>query len=51
MPGHWTLAMPRPPQGSYHYKFLIDGERWIDDPENEEKAPDGYGGFNALLIS
>ncbi|NUQ36725.1 MAG: S8 family serine peptidase [Caldilineales bacterium] len=48
-PGRWQAAMPSPPPGRYHYKFLIDGDRWVDDPENADKEPDGYGGFNAVL--
>lgn len=48
-PGRWQAIMPSPPPGRYHYKFLIDGERWVDDPENAAKEPDGFGGFNAVL--
>ncbi|MCO6453371.1 MAG: S8 family serine peptidase [Caldilineales bacterium] len=49
-PGRWTLSIPTPAPGRYHYKYLIDGERWIDDPENSAKRRDGYGGFDAVLV-
>ena len=47
--GIWRAQIDSPPPGRYHYKFVIDGERWIDDPSNGLKAPDNYGGFNAVL--
>ncbi len=47
--GRWSLTLPTPPPGLHHYKFLIDNDRWVDDPENSDKEPDGYGGFNAVL--
>ncbi|MBL7978862.1 MAG: alpha-glucosidase C-terminal domain-containing protein [Bacteroidetes Order II. Incertae sedis bacterium] len=34
--------------GSYEYKFFVDGEEVLD-PENPEKAPNGFGGFNSVL--
>jgi serine protease AprX len=48
--GCWHALMPRPAPGEYHYKFLVDGDRWLDDPENGLKAIDGYGGFNSVLM-
>ncbi len=36
--------------GRYLHKLLLDGERWQDDPSNPQKAPDGLGGFNNVLI-
>ncbi len=49
-PWQWRLTLPALPPGRYHYKFLIDDETWVDDPENVEKEADGYGGFNAVLV-
>lgn len=49
-PGMWHAAIPLPPPGRYGYKFLVDNDRWLDDPENSEKEADGYGGFNAVLV-
>ncbi len=49
LPGVWQITIPKPPRGMYPYKFLIDGARWIADPENPDRIEDGYGGFNSLL--
>ncbi|HEU5101592.1 MAG TPA: S8 family serine peptidase [Roseiflexaceae bacterium] len=47
-PGIWR-AMAALPPGQHVYKFLLDGVRWLDDPANVRKAPDGLGGLNSLL--
>ena len=36
-------------EGSYEYKFVIDGSEWITDPANPERADDGFGGFNSVV--
>ncbi len=49
-PWQWRATLPQPAPGRYHYKFLIDGERWMDDPENAEKEADGFGGVSGVLV-
>lgn len=34
--------------GSHAYKFLVDG-KYHADPLNDDKRPDGFGGFNSFL--
>ena len=48
--GLWKAAIEAPQRGRYEYKFLIDGKRWMEDPDNGMKVPDSYGGLNSLLI-
>jgi glycosidase len=36
------------PEGTYEYKFIIDGN-WFIDPNNPNKKPDPYGGHNSVL--
>ena len=50
-PGVWRAEQPLLPEGHYHYKFLMDGTRWVDDPANPRKVWDGFGGFNSLLTT
>ena len=50
--GVWHLTMPRPKQGVYSYKFLVEREahtHWVGDPENLARVEDGSGGFYSLL--
>ncbi len=44
----WTLKLVLPP-GRYEYKFVADGT-WLEDPDNPNKSPDGYGGFNSVVL-
>ena len=48
--GVWTLEIPLLSEGHYLYKFLVDDERWVSDPINVYREPDGYNGFNSWFI-
>src|SRR5262249_23299158 len=48
--GLWLVEVKTPPAGRYQYKFIVDGKRWIEDPNNGLRAADGYGGLNSLLL-
>lgn len=48
--GLWRTELAAPPAGLYHYKFVINGEWWLEDPNNGLKAPDNHGGLNSVLI-
>ncbi len=48
--GLWRIEIQAPLPGRYEYKFLVDGNRWIEDPSNGQKVPDGFGGLNSVLI-
>ncbi|MGD9590621.1 MAG: S8 family serine peptidase [Pyrinomonadaceae bacterium] len=47
--GLWHAEIRCRPAGTYRYKFLVDGSRWIEDPSHAFKEDDGHGGFNSLL--
>ena len=46
--GIWHTTVPLAP-GTYHYRFLVDGE-WRDDPECTLRVPNPYGDQNAVLV-
>ena len=47
--GLWSIVLPLPP-GRYEYKFVLDGEKWVPDPGNEEEVDDGFGSVNSIII-
>lgn len=47
--GTWRGSIDPPPAGRYRYKLVMDGQRWLEDPSNGRREPDGYGGFNSIL--
>ncbi len=48
--GLWRASLASPAPGRYSYKFLIDAERWEEDPCNPAREKDGFGGFNSVLV-
>jgi len=47
--GVWRTRIESPVAGRYQYKLVVDESRWIEDPANLMKAPDGFGGYNSVL--
>ena len=47
--GIWSIVKPLT-AGRYEYKFVVDRNSWIEDPNALETADDGYGGKNSVLI-
>jgi serine protease AprX len=48
--GLWSTEIAVPRTGRFEYKFVINGQRWIDDPSNGMKAPDNFGGLNSVIV-
>ena len=46
--GVW-LASVSLPSGSYHYRFIADGE-WKDDPECTIRVPNPFGSQNSVVL-
>jgi serine protease AprX len=48
--GLWSTRINVPHSGRFEYKFIVNGNRWIEDPSNGMKAPDNYGGLNSVVV-
>lgn len=48
--GLWLTEIDVPRAGRFEYKFIINGQRWIEDPSNGLKAANNYGGLNSVLV-
>ncbi len=46
--GIWTGTLKLEP-GKYEYMFVLDGEKWIPDPNALRYVKDGFGNKNAIL--
>ncbi|MBX7245105.1 MAG: hypothetical protein K1X53_06380 [Candidatus Sumerlaeaceae bacterium] len=46
--GKFTVELDLAP-GTYGYKFVINGDKWVPDPANPESEDDNYGGRNSVL--
>ncbi len=47
--GVWSLSLPLPP-GRYRYMFVVDGDRWMTDPDAVASEDDGFDGQNSVLF-
>lgn len=45
----WEREVLVEPEGRHEYKFIVDGTRWVADPANPDRVPDGFGGENSVL--
>lgn len=46
--GVWKVKLLLPP-GTFEYKFFVDNQ-WVEDPQNSDKSPSPFGGFNSVCI-
>jgi 1,4-alpha-glucan branching enzyme len=45
--GLWKVTVRLAP-GTYQYKFVVNGQRWEDDPLNVHRVPNEHGTFNSI---
>jgi len=46
--GIWTVTLNLEP-GRYEYMFILDGQKWVPDPEAYRYVRDGFGNKNAVI--
>lgn len=47
--GSWSVAL-RLPFGKHQYKFVLDGQNWIMDPNAQKNEADASGNQNSILL-
>ena len=47
--GEWSVRIALAP-GQYRYMFVVDGIRWMADPNAVASQNDGFGGKNSILF-
>ncbi len=45
--GLWKIKVRLTP-GTYQYKFVVNGERWEEDPLNLQRVVNEHGSFNSV---
>ena len=48
--GYWRIEIPLLSQGIYQYKFIVNNDKWVSDPLNYFRHPDGYNDFNSRFF-
>ena len=48
--GVWRAEISMLPKGKHLYKFVVDNDKWIADPENSHRDADGFNGMNTTFV-
>lgn len=47
--GLWRAIVALEPDRDYRYRFLVNGEQWVDDPFTNSRVPNGFGGNDCVV--
>ena len=47
--GTWEAELKLAP-GTYQYNLIVDGKKWVANPNASAHVPDGFGGTNSVVI-
>lgn len=48
--GDFTITLPLAPGHEYQYRFIVDGHRWITDPDADKFIHCGYASCNNSVV-
>jgi len=49
--GEWKVDVKLDAGSEYQYRYLLDGEKWQNDPEADGYEAHPYGGENSVVIT
>jgi 1,4-alpha-glucan branching enzyme len=49
--GSWRTTVPLDPDGEYRFRYLADGQRWLNDPDADRTEPNEYGSENSIVVT
>jgi hypothetical protein len=48
--GAWQVTVPLEPGNSYHFRYLLDGQRWENAWQADRYEPNPFGSDNSVVI-
>jgi 1,4-alpha-glucan branching enzyme len=45
----WHIALDLETGRSYRFRYLVNGEEWMDDDHADGYTPNPYGGFDSIV--
>jgi 1,4-alpha-glucan branching enzyme len=49
--GSWRATVELEPGREYEFRYVVDGERWMNDPEADRYADNPYGDGNSVVVT
>ncbi len=47
----WAITLELDSGQTYEFRYLLDGERWCNDPQADGYAPNPHGGHNSVVVA
>ncbi|MGH8998389.1 MAG: isoamylase early set domain-containing protein [Acidimicrobiia bacterium] len=47
--GRWSVTMTLPQGNSYRFRYLVDGQHWVNDDGADEYVDNEYGSDDSLV--
>lgn len=47
--GEWRIQVDLEPGRTYQFRYLCDGERWMNDTQADGYVPNSYGSDNSII--
>lgn len=49
--GNWRITVDLEPGREYQFRYLVDGQRWLNDPDADKYVPNPYGDENSVVVT
>ena len=47
--GEFSIEVSLPKNTAHQFKYLVDEDKWINDPQSDSFSPDAFGGTNSVI--
>ncbi len=47
----WQITLNLETHREYQFRYLVDGENWLNDAQADHYAPNGYGEENSVVVT
>ena len=49
--GDWRLALDLKRGAEYQFRYLVDGQEWVNDPAADKYVPNPFGSENSVVVA
>lgn len=49
--GSWRTTVTLKPGRQYQFRYLVDGEHWVNDPDADGRVRNPYGEDNSIIMT
>ena len=47
----WHISLVLECRRAYRFRYLVNGEEWMDDDHADDYEPNPYGGFDSVVLT